>query len=379
MGTKSIEVTIIGAGVVGLAISATLSRLIKDIFVIEKNESYGLETSSRNSEVIHAGIYYPKDSLKARLCLEGNRSLYAWCKKKRIRHKACGKMIIAINSEEEERLHDLHKKGMDNGVENLSWLTSQEINKMEPDIKAKSAIYSPSTGILDSHQFMRSLYSVSRQQKVQYIFGTKVESIEMIHPGAYKVHVIYPDKKKENFITRRVINCAGLGADTIASRMGIDIDKENYRQYFWKGEYFGVETQPFSINHLIYPVPMPNNIGLGVHATIDIHGKLKLGPDATFLDTRSIEYSVNDSKRDQFFDAVKKFMPFIQKKNLYPEMAGIRPKRQQPGDTVKDFIINEESEKGLPGIVNLIGIESPGLTSSLAISSHVAKLIMGQG
>ncbi|MBU0991941.1 MAG: NAD(P)/FAD-dependent oxidoreductase [Proteobacteria bacterium] len=375
MNQTEIKTTIIGAGVVGLAIAAVLSETETDIFVIEKNDTYGMETSSRNSEVIHAGIYYPKDTLKARLCVEGNRRLYDWCKKKRINHLTCGKMIVATCAEEEEKLNSIRTNAMNNGVANLSFLTSRAIKKLEPDVNAVSALFSPLTGVIDSHQFMQSLYKNAKQNKVQFIFGTRVKGIEAICPGMYKIHVLYPDGEPDSFITRRVINCAGHGADEIASQMGIDIDEKDYRQYFWKGEYFGVETHPFPVKHLIYPVPLANTTGLGVHATIDIRGKLKLGPDATFLDTSPIEYSVNADKRDQFFESVKKFLPFIQKESLYPEMAGVRPKRQKPGDPVKDFMINEESDKGLPGIVNLIGIESPGLTSSLAIADHVVQLI----
>lgn len=372
---QDIGTTIIGAGVAGLAIAQRLSETETDIFVIEKNESYGMETSSRNSEVIHAGLYYPKGSLKADLCVKGNRLLYDWCKRHRITFLPCGKILVATNTDEAQRLHDIKRNARENGIDDLKWLTPAELKKREPEVKAISALYSPSTGVIDSHQFMRSLYSKSKKKKVHFIFGTRVNAIEIVKPGIYRIHIIYPDGETDAFTTRTLINCAGHGADLIAAEMGIDIDAEGYRQHFWKGEYFGVETEPFRISHLVYPVPLPNTTGLGVHATIDVNGKLKLGPDATFISRKTIEYSVNAHKRDLFFESVHKFLPFIEKKNLYPEMAGVRPKRQKPGDPVRDFIIHEASDKGLPGVINLIGIESPGLTASLAIADHVRDII----
>ncbi len=172
-----------------------------------------------------------------------------------------------------------------------------------------------------------------------------------------------------------MINCAGHGADKIAESMGIDIDMAGYRQYFWKGEYFSVNTPPFPVKRLIYPVPLPNTTGLGIHATIDISGRLKLGPNATYLPDKKIDYSVNASEREKFYQSAERFLPFIKKEDLTPDMAGVRPKLQKPGDAVRDFIIQEESDKGLPGIINLVGIESPGLTSCIAISKYVNGLV----
>lgn len=370
-----IKTTIAGAGIIGLSIASELSKSIKDIFVIEKNDRFGMETSSRNSEVIHAGIYYPQDSLKARLCLEGNRLLYERCLAKRIKHIKCGKLIVANSVEEELKLNEIKENAFQNGVEDLELLTEKKTNQLEPSVNAKAAIFSPSTGIIDSHKLMGSLFSHAKNNGVNFIFGTEVKSVKIIQPGKYQVDVIYPDGKPFSFISSTFINCAGHFSDKLAQSMGIDIDAAGYRQHFWKGEYFSVDTKPFQIKRLVYPVPLPQNTGLGIHATIDVSGKLKLGPNATFIENGKIDYSVNPNELDSFYESAVKFLPFIKKKSIKPEMAGVRPKLQRPGDPARDFIINEESDKNLPGIVNLIGIESPGLTSCLAISKHVYELI----
>jgi L-2-hydroxyglutarate oxidase LhgO len=373
--STDIGTTIIGAGVVGLAIAARLSKTSKDIYVIERNKSYGMETSSRNSEVIHAGLYYPKDSLKARLCVAGNRLLYDHIARRKIRHLPCGKLIVATREAEVETLESIRQNALLNGLSNLSILTGKEAAEMEPSVKAVAALHSPGTGVIDAHHYMRSLHKEACDQGVRFIFGAMVMEIDTTSPGRYGIDLVYPDGKPFSFTTRRLINCAGHDADRLAGKMGIDIDGEDYRHHFWKGDYFGVDAPPFPVKRLIYPTPLAHAVGLGIHATIDIHGKLKLGPDATFLPDGSKTYWVDPGKRDLFFNAVNPFLPFLQKETLHPEMAGIRPKRQKPGDPVKDFLIAEESARGLPEVVNLIGIESPGLTASLAIATHVYHLL----
>ncbi len=375
MGQMEIKTTIAGAGITGLSIAAKLSEHSKDIFVIEKNEKFGMETSSRNSEVIHAGIYYPKDSLKLKLCIEGNKLLYKRCKTHRIKHLMCGKLIIATNPKEEEILENIREKAKLNGVNNINFITQKQLTQLEPNIKATAAIHSGSTGIIDSHKLMHSFFSQAKKNGTKFIFNTEIQYVKKIDDGKYKVKVIYPDGKPFSFITRLFINCSGHNADTIAESMGIDIDKAGYRQYFWKGEYFSVNIPPFTVNRLIYPVPLPNNTGLGIHATIDIYGRLKIGPNAIYLADKKTDYSVSPLSQDIFFHSVKEFLPFIKKEDLTPDMAGIRPKLQKPGDPFYDFIIHEESDKGLSGIINLIGIESPGLTSCIAISNYVENLI----
>jgi L-2-hydroxyglutarate oxidase LhgO len=370
-----IGTTIIGAGVVGLAVAARRSRHHKNVFVIEKNEKFGQETSSRNSEVIHAGIYYPPNSLKARLCVEGRQLLYALCEASRIPFRNCGKLIVATNKAEENFLASIEAKARANGIENLQYLSGDQVARMESNVKAVSALFSPSTGIIHSHRLMRHFVAQAQRNNVQFVYRCFVERVEPLAGPRYRVHVRYPDGQTEKFTTRYLVNCAGLESDRIAASMGVDVHTHRYEQFFWKGEYFSVAPASGTINHLIYPVPLPNNEGLGIHATIDISGRVKLGPNTIFLPQRSYDYTVDTAHRNDFFAAAKRYLTGLRFDDLTPDYAGIRPKLQKPGDPVRDFIIQEESAKGMPGLVNLIGIESPGLTASLAIAEHVAHLL----
>ncbi|WP_419663523.1 FAD-dependent oxidoreductase [Desulfosarcina variabilis str. Montpellier] len=369
--------TIIGAGVVGLAVAAELSKIHNDILLIDKNPSFGQETSSRNSEVIHAGIYYAKDSKKARFCVEGNRLLYQLCEESRIPHRRCGKVIVATDPDEEEILESIAEKARDNGAVPLERLSSQQIKALEPNVKAFAALLSPSTGIIDSHRLMRRYLSEAKKNGAQFVTQTMVSRIEKRDRGDYRIHVTYPDGDTDRFNSHWVINCAGLEADTIAASMGIDIDACGYRLHYWKGEYFSLDVPHGYIRRLVYPVPQVNHVGLGVHATIDLSDRIKLGPNAIYLPDRTLEYGVDNSVRRSFFEAAVRYLPDINIEQLNPEMAGIRPKLQKPGDSVRDFIIEEESAKGLAGVVNLIGIESPGLTACLAIAKYVRALVEG--
>ena len=371
-----IETTIIGAGVIGLAVAAEIADEFKDVFVLEKHSKFGQETSSRNSEVIHAGIYYPRDSLKARLCVEGNTLLYELCKEKNIPHRNSGKLIVATNLEEEKQLESILAKARSNGVSEIQRVSKNQIKKLEPEVNAVSGLYSPTTGIIDSHRLMAFFETQAKNKGVQLVYKTQVEQVAKIIDGKYELLITNPDGERFRYTTRRLINCAGLEADRIAETLGIDIAVSGYRQYFWKGEYFSVSGKANAINTLVYPVPLPNNVGLGTHATIDLSGQLKLGPNATFLPARTYDYTVNPSGKKAFFDSARQFLPFIKYEDLNPAMVGIRPKLQKPGDAVRDFIISEESEKGLPGVVNLLGIESPGLTACLAIAKYVRKCLL---
>ncbi len=367
--------TIIGAGVIGLAIAARYSQNHNNVFVIEKNEKFGQETSSRNSEVIHAGIYYPPDSLKARLCVEGRKLLYALCKSQRIPFRKCGKLIVATNQDEETYLETIQAKAQANGVNDLQHLNRRQVAELEPAVKVVSALYSPSTGIIHSHRFMRHLAAQAQRNKVHYVYQCEVKHIEPQPGPRYQVHVCYPDGQKERFTTRYLVNCAGLESDHIAESMGIDINAHHYQQFFWKGEYFSLALEPGVINRLVYPVPLPNNEGLGIHATVDMGGRIKLGPNAIFLLEKNYDYTVDSLHQKDFYLGAKRYLTGLNYQDLTPDYAGIRPKLQKPGDTVKDFIIQEESAKGLPGVVNLLGIESPGLTASLAIANYVEGIL----
>jgi L-2-hydroxyglutarate oxidase LhgO len=222
---------------------------------------------------------------------------------------------------------------------------------------------------------MAYLETRAKNSGVNLVYQTRVERIEKTAAHNYRIEILNPDGEPYAFNTRHLINCAGLEADRIASGLGIDVAARNYQQYFWKGEYFAVSGRSNRINTLVYPVPLPNNVGLGVHATIDLNGQLKLGPNAKYIASRGYDYSVDPAERSAFFESASRFLPFIRREDLHPAMAGIRPKLQKPGDPIRDFIIQEETSKGYPGVVNLLGIESPGLTSCLAIAKYVHNLI----
>ena len=366
------EITIIGAGVVGLAIAARVSGLTGNVFLLEKHPTFGQETSSRNSEVIHAGIYYPKGSLKAKLCVEGKELLYEFCIKHEIPFKKCGKLIVATSEEEIDVIKDIMRTALDNGVK-LELLERDEIMVLEPEIFALKALFSRTTGIVDSHSLMKRYETNTLNNGGQIVYGSEVTGIKKIQNG-YEVTLSDADKKTYTFTTRIVINSAGLTSDKISEMAGMR--DENLRIMFCKGEYFRLNPPKNRlINRLVYPVPLHNLEGIGIHVTVDMAGGVKLGPDVTYLGENNYDYKVTPTKHEAFFRSAKKFLPFLEYDDIVPDMAGIRPKIQKPGEPVRDFYINEEAEKGFPGFINLIGIESPGLTSSLSIANYVRKLI----
>lgn len=367
------EITIIGAGVVGLAVSERLSGEFRNVFLIERHNTFGQETSSRNSEVIHAGIYYPEGSLKSVLCVTGKKMLYDYCKTHDIPFKNCGKLIVATNKKEAVILENIRTTAFNNGVDDLRLLEKDEIAALEPEIFAMKAVYSPSTGIIDSHSLMKSYETGTINNGGEIVYGSEVTGINKIE-GGYEIELLDSDKRKFYFTTRSVINCAGLCSDMISEMAGMTDD--NLRIVFCKGEYFRLKPPKNKlINRLVYPVPNHNLEGIGIHVTIDMAGGVKLGPDVTYLDANVYDYSVNQVKKEAFFRSAYKFLPFLEPDDITPEMAGIRPKIQKPGEPVRDFYIKEESERGCPGFINLIGIESPGLTSSLAIANFVRSLL----
>lgn len=366
------NIIIIGAGVVGLAIARELSAQFDDVYLIEKNKTFGLETSSRNSEVIHSGIYYPKGSLKATLCVEGKKLLYDYCQNNKILHKKIGKLVVSTNETEERQLISIFKQAKENHVEDTKLLTIEEIKKLEPNISATSAIYSPSTGIIDSFGLMKQLETDAILNGTQIVYNEEVIEIKKID-NQYKI-TVRNSSGTYSFTTNIVINTAGLYADKIAEMVGINDD--SYKLHYWKGEYFSViNGKNKYINRLIYPVPHQNNTSLGIHATLDINNRLKLGPNAIYLSDNKIDYKVDENNLESFYVAAKKILPFIDLNDLQADQAGIRPKLQKPGDTFRDFIIRNEKDKGFNNFINPIGIESPGLTSCLAIAKKVKKII----
>ncbi len=369
---EKVDIVIIGAGVVGLAAAAEVSQKNKDTVVIERHPSFGQEASSRNSEVIHSGLYCPKDSLKARLCLEGKRLLYQLCEEKNIPHKRIGKLIVATEDKELKKLEELLKRGKGNGVEDLKILDKNEIEKIEPHIRAIGAIYSPSTGVVDTHQLMKHLEYLAKDKGTIFAYGCEVTNIEKQTPG-YKVHIRDADGQNLAIFTRTLLNSAGLNCDKIAQMAGIDIEKARYKLDYFKGEYFRLKTDKSEfINHLIYPTPK-DGAHLGIHTVSDLSGQLKLGPNSFLVE--EINYDVDSSHRMEFYEVGKKFLPFIEPDNLTPDMAGIRARLHTPCEQTEDFVISNEDKKGFPNFINLIGIDSPGLTSCLAIAKYVDTMI----
>jgi L-2-hydroxyglutarate oxidase LhgO len=367
------DITIIGAGVVGLAIAEKVSEEHKNVFLIEKHISFGQETSSRNSEVIHAGIYYTKDSLKSRLCVEGKWMLYDYCKKYNVPYNNCGKLIVATSENEISVIEGIRQTAIKNGVNDLSFIGREEIAGLEPNIFALKALYSPSTGIVDSHSLMKQYETNALNNGCQVVYGSEVTGIIKIK-GGYKITLLDADKQNYSFTTEIIINSAGLTSDKISEMVGIT--DENLKILFCKGEYFRINPPKNRlIKRLIYPVPHHNMEGIGIHVTIDMGGRVKLGPDVKYLESNIYDYKLTASKQEAFYLSAKKFLPFLEFEDLAPEMAGIRPKIQKPGEPLRDFYIMEESKRGFSGFINLIGMESPGLTSSIAIAKYVEKLI----
>jgi L-2-hydroxyglutarate oxidase LhgO len=367
------DITIIGAGVVGLAIAEKISVEHNNVFLIEKHLSFGQETSSRNSEVIHAGIYYVKDSLKARLCVEGKWLLYDYCKKYDVPYNNCGKLIVATSEEEIAIIEGIRQTAIKNGVDDLLVFGREQIAELEPNIFALKALFSPSTGIIDSHSLMKQYETNSYNNGCQIVYGSEVTGLRQIENG-YKIDLLDADKKYYSFTTRIVINSAGLTSDKISEMVGIT--DESLKILFCKGEYFRINPPKHRlIKRLVFPVPHQNMEGIGIHVTIDMGGGVKLGPDVKYLESNIYDYKLTASKQEAFYKSAKKFLPFLEFDDLVPEMAVIRPKIQKPGEPLRDFYIMEETNRGYPGFINLIGMESPGLTSSIAIAKYVNGLI----
>lgn len=365
-----IDVAIIGAGVIGLATACEVAQGKKEVFVLEKNRTFGLETSSRNSEVIHAGIYYPEDSLKAKLCVEGRNLLYRLCDDHNIAYKKSGKIIVAADENEVSWLEELYEQGRKNGIDDLVLLSRTKVKELEPNIEARAGLLSPSSGIFDSHNLLKSLYSQGRAKGAEFVFGTEVIGVERTGTR-YKVQIKDRDGISD-VLAHVILNCAGLNSDRIAHLAGINIAKADYRLHYCKGEYFSLDSKYKNlISRLIYPAP--DQAGHGIHWRQALDGRVLLGPSAHYVE--AIDYSVDETHKQYFYNSAKRFLPFLELEDLAPESAGIRPKLQGPGDDFRDFVITHEEKAGFPGLINLIGIESPGLTAALAIARYVGRMM----
>ncbi len=361
---ETVEVVVAGAGVVGIAVARALAQAGREVIVLEAAGAIGTETSSRNSEVVHAGIYYPKDSLMARYCVAGRRALYAFCDDRGVAYRKCGKLIVATSLAENVQLSSIKSRAEANGVEGMRLLTSAEASEFEPQLVCTAALLSPETGIIDSHGMMLALQGEAEAAGATFVFHAPVIGGRAQSDG---VVVDVGGSEPMQLRCRTLINSAGLHAPELARGI-VGMPRQLIPTgYYAKGNYFTLAGRsPFS--RLIYPVPVPG--GLGVHLTIDLGGQARFGPDVEWVDT--LDYTVDPSRADGFYAAVRRYWPGLQDGALLPGYAGIRPKIVPKGAPGQDFVIQPPQAHGVFGLVNLFGIESPGLTSSLAIAEAVA-------
>jgi len=355
---------VVGAGVIGLAIARALVRRGRDVVVLEAEASHGTQTSSRNSEVIHAGLYYPENSLKARLCVAGKPALYRYCEAADIPHRRCGKLIVGHSESDGEALEAIEAKANANGVSDLRWLDAAGARALEPNLRCSVALYSPSSGIVDSHGFMAALRRDAEALGVQMALQTRLDGANRTHHG-FELHTA-----GDRVECRTLINAAGLGAHALAATIeGVPAAMIPAR-YLTKGSYFVAPGAP-PFGRLVYPVP--NTASLGIHVTIDLAGQVRYGPDQEWVD--HVDYTVDPARAEAFYPSILRFYPGLRAGSLTPAYAGVRPKVQAPGEPMADFAIHGPERHGVANLVNLFGMESPGLTAALAIADHVAALL----
>ncbi len=375
MSAEQVDTVVIGAGVVGLAVARALALQGREVMVLEAADAFGTGTSARNSEVIHAGIYYPAGSLKARLCVQGKQMLYDYCAERGIAHQRCGKLIVATSADQVDELRAIQQRAAANGVHDLRLLTRAEAQALEPSLQCHAALLSPSTGIVDSHGLMLSLLGDLEQAGGLLAVNSEVKSLAALEDkaqAAIKMEVFGGEESTE-LIARQVVNAAGLHAPALAARTrGLDL-RHVPQARFAKGNYFTLSGRaPFS--RLIYPVPEPG--GLGVHLTLDLGGQAKFGPDVQWVDSPH-DLEVDAARGNAFYAEVRRYWPELRDGALQPGYAGIRPKISAPGEPAADFVIQGPREHGVPGLVNLFGIESPGLTSCLALGAATVEALNG--
>jgi L-2-hydroxyglutarate oxidase LhgO len=370
-----VDAVVIGAGVVGLAIARELALTGREVIVLEKNRAIGEETSARNSEVIHAGIYYPSGSLKARLCVAGRQRLYAYCEAKGIAHRRCGKLIVAAHEAQRAKLESLFRTAQSNGVLDLAWIDASEIAVLEPHVRAVAGLWSPSTGIVDSHALMLAL--VGDLERAGGSIALRARCAAGERDGELVRLACDVDGDTTELRARAIVNAAGLHAVDVARLFALPGPPPPQPRYA-KGNYFVCHGKsPFT--HLVYPVPEDG--GLGIHATLDLAGRTRFGPNVEWLPagTRAadLDYAVDPGLAATFYAAIKTYWPGIPAGSLEPAYAGMRPKINGPGEPAADFAIHALAVAGLPRVAQLFGIESPGLTASLAIAAHVVALLEG--
>jgi len=368
---ERLDAVVVGAGIVGLAIASEIAKQDRQVFILERENMHGQGQSSRNSEVIHSGTSYPNKSLRTNLCVKANKMIYEICRQNNIPHKRIGKLIVATNEQETKELEELIEKGRDNGIRDLEMLDGDQVSKLEPHVKAEKAILSPSTGIIDAHAMMDYFLRKARQNLGYDPLSKQTEVVGLTqHGDGWKVDVISVGEKS-SVEARVVINSAGLHSDKIAHMAGMDNQRERYKIHWCKGDYFKLQGRPIT-KMLVYPTPRKDAPGVGIHAITDLGGGVKFGPNSYYVD--KIDYKV-ESNPKEFWQCLTPFLPSIKLDDLVPDMAGIRAKLQGPGEGFRDYVIRHEEDKGFTGLINLIGIESPGVTSSPAIAEMVADIV----
>jgi L-2-hydroxyglutarate oxidase LhgO len=371
------DVLIIGAGVVGLAIAQELARSC-GVVVVERRESYGLETSSHNSGVVHAGIYYPRDWLKTSLCIEGNRLLYAWADEHGVRFRRTGKLIIAVDESEIPALDVLHESSLANGVPDLRMIGREDVARLEPSITGVAAIFSGTSGVVDQMELMKSFARAAESNGAMIAYKHDVVLLERGGDG-FIATMTDPSGERTEIDARTVVNSAGIEADAIAAMlayplMGSDASPR-MKHVLCKGRYYDIVTphKAKRLSHLVYPLPHGDRAGLGVHVTLDVDGGVHLGPDTEWLgDGRALDYRSSDDRREEFVGSARRFLPWIEPDDIAPGQVGYRTKLHGPGESAADFLLWQDS-----GYVHLGGIESPGMTASLAIAARVAAMVEG--
>ncbi len=363
----TVDSIVIGAGVVGLAVARALARAGHETLILEGENAFGTETSARNSEVIHAGLYYPAGSLKARLCVRGRERLYAFCASHRVEHRRCGKLVVAASAEQRVELEGIAAAAAANGVDDLRLLERGEALALEPALACAGALLSPSTGIVDSHALMLALLGDAEAAGAMLALESRVSRLWVEDDG---IAIAVNGEPEPLLAARIVVNCAGLHAPALAGLIEGFPSAHIPRAHYAKGSYFTLAGRaPFS--RLIYPVPEPG--GLGVHLTLDLGGQARFGPDVEWVERP--DYRVDPARAERFYAAIRRYWPGLRDGALAPGYAGVRPKIAGPGAPAADFRIDGPAVHGVPGLVNLFGIESPGLTASLAIAEHVHGLL----
>jgi len=363
-----IECVVVGAGVVGLAAARALAQAGVEVLVVEQAASIGTATSSRSSEVIHAGIYYPANSLKAKLCVQGKQMLYEYCQARGVAHARLGKLIVATSEAEKSTLAGIIEKARANGVNDLEWLDQAQAQALEPALQCTAALLSPSTGIVDSHGLMLAYQADAENAGAQCVFHSPLIQARVLSPEGFEVS--FGGSDPTTLTCKMLVNAAGLSAPALARRIEGLNPSFVPNAYLCKGSYFSLQGKaPF--RHLIYPVPQ--SAGLGVHLTLDLGGQAKFGPDTQWVTEEN--YDIDPSRGDSFYAAVRRYWPALKDGALQPDYTGIRPKISAPDEPAADFMISDASHHQIPGLVNLFGIESPGITSSLALAQRVRSAL----